>query len=171
MAIRCKSVSFQPQNKENLDNININFTLNINKASFKPSSNLVKTNAFLGKKIDNSQVNLSNQAIKQFPILIEEPKKLIKSTSLHQKPENPKKTEKKTEKSKVLSKKVEKIGNFNEIIEKIKEINPVLRKIFEMKGGDIENGMKKIKSKCKKTQKSKKPKQRQKKLIKIVKKL
>ena len=84
MTTRCKTVSFQPGNKENLDNININFTLNINKASFKASS-LERKNVIYGKKIDNSQISLNNPTIMQYPILIEEPKKTIKMTNFKRK--------------------------------------------------------------------------------------
>lgn len=166
MATRCKTVSFQPQNKENLDNININFTLNINKASFKASS-LDRKNVILGKKIDNSQISLNNPTIMQYPILIEEPKKTIKMANFIKKQENVKKSENKVEKTKVLNKKTEKIENFDEIIDKIKQINPVLKKIFEMKGGEVEKGLEKLKFKGKKTKKSKKPQKPQKKPIKI----
>ena len=166
MTTRCKTVSFQPQNKENLDNININFTLNINKASFKASS-LERKNGISGKKIDNSQINLNNPNIMQYPILIEEPKKTMRITNFIKKQENVKKSENKMEKTKVLSKKTEKMENFDEIIEKIKQINPVLKKIFEMKEGEIEKGLGKLKSKGKKTKKSKKPQKPLKKLIKI----
>lgn len=137
-------------NKENCENININFTLNIQKPNHH------NTKPILGKKINNSQIKFVDSNIKQCPILIEDNTKI---RIPFPKKQNPIKIDTKTayvqKKNEKLAKaKQEKTEDFNKIIEKIKEINPFLKKIFELKEG--ETFMKeKSKSLIKKTKKTK----------------